>query len=47
MKLVTRTNRVFAVLLGIALLITVVVQILRDNRNLELKRIGNFQPAKR
>jgi hypothetical protein len=47
MKLVTRRHRVFAILFGIALLVTVVVQILQDARSQEMKNATNFELNKK
>jgi hypothetical protein len=38
MKLVTRTHRVLAIIMGIAVLVTIVLQILRDDPRLRLKK---------
>jgi len=43
MKVVTRAHRVFAILLGIALLVTLVIQIWRDGRHLEMKHLKELQ----
>lgn len=41
--MVTRTRRVLAVLLGIAMLVALVVQIVRDNHDLQMKKAETFQ----
>ncbi len=47
MKLATRRHRVLAIIFGIALLITLVLQILQDGRVLETKNISNIQSIKK
>lgn len=39
----TRTHRVLAILMGIAILVTLVVQIWHDDRHLKMKSIGNLK----
>jgi heme A synthase len=43
MKLVTRTHRVLAVVMGLAVLVTLVVQILKDGRELEIRKLKSNQ----
>lgn len=43
MKLVTRTHRVLAVIMGLAVLATLVVQIVRDGRQIKMKGTNNYQ----
>ncbi|MEJ0033384.1 MAG: hypothetical protein WDO15_24975 [Bacteroidota bacterium] len=47
MNLVTRRNRVLAVLAGIALLVIVVIQIWRDGRHLQLKKPTTIQSIRK
>lgn len=47
MKLVSRSHRILAMLLGIAVLATLVFQIMKDGRKLEMKNIQNIQSIKK
>ncbi len=47
MKLVTRSHRVLAVLMGIAVLAILIFQILKDGQRLEFKSLNKIESIKK